>query len=79
MKLVESQEDQKYKYMVCEYCDGGDLLSYQAKQKDQVFALERGSEIMSQVIKGLEELHREQYLHRDIKSTNILIKYENGK
>ena len=79
MRLVQAEEDEKYKYMLCEYCDGGDLLTYQAKQKNQVFQLDRAIEILAQVIIGLEELHREEYLHRDIKSTNILIKNENGK
>ena len=41
MKLYDSFEDEKYKYMQCEYCDGGDLLNLQSKQKGQVFNLER--------------------------------------
>jgi len=34
---------------------------------------------LSQVIKGLEMLHSEGYLHRDIKPQNVLIKNENGR
>ena len=65
--------------MLCEYCDGGDLLNLQAKQPGQIFTLERTTEILSHVIHGLELLHKEDYLHRDIKSQNILIKAEGGK
>jgi serine/threonine protein kinase len=34
---------------------------------------------MAEVIKGLYDLHQAGYLHRDIKSQNILIKTEKGK
>lgn len=43
MKLIDSDEDEKYKYMLCEYCEGGDLLNLQAKQPGQVFSLERAT------------------------------------
>lgn len=43
MKLIESDSDDKYKYMLCQYCDGGDLLNLQAKQPGQVFTLERST------------------------------------
>ena len=39
MKLYNTEEDENYKYLVCEYCDGGDLLNFQAKQPGKVFAL----------------------------------------
>lgn len=64
---------------MCEYCDGGDLLNLQAKQNGKVFTLEKATEIMAEVIKGLYDLHQAGYLHRDIKSQNILIKTENNK
>ena len=59
MKLIESDSDDKYKYMLCQYCDGGDLLNLQAKQPGQVFTLDRATEILSHVIIGLELLHKE--------------------
>ena len=51
----------------------------QAKQPGKVFTLEKATEILAEVIKGLYDLHEAGYLHRDIKSQNILIKTENGK
>lgn len=53
MKLHSANEDKKFKYMVCEYCDGGDIISVQSKQPNRVFTLEKASEILSFVIRGL--------------------------
>lgn len=39
MKLYDTQEDETFQYLFCEYCDGGDLLNYQAKQPGRVFTL----------------------------------------
>ena len=79
IKLYDVNYDESYIYLVLEYCDGGDLINYQAKLKDRVFALSKATEVLSEVIIGLEQLHKEGYLHRDIKSQNVLIKNENGK
>ena len=74
MELLGFEEDDNFLYFICEYCDGGDLLNYQAKQPNKVFTIKRAAEIMSEVIKGLELLHHLGYLHRDIKSQNIILK-----
>lgn len=79
MKMYSVEEDDYYKYLICEYCNGGDLLNYQAKQPGKVFNLNDAVHILSDVIRGLEELHLNKYLHRDIKSQNILVSSdENG-
>ena len=74
MRLYETREDEAFKYLFCEYCNGGDLLNYQAKQTDRVFKLEKALQVSAEIIKGLYELHKKGYLHRDIKSQNILVK-----
>lgn len=74
MELLDFEEDENYQYFICEYCDGGDLLNAQAKQPNKVFELKKATEIMAEVIHGLELLHSMGYLHRDIKSQNILLK-----
>lgn len=79
MKLHRTDEDPKFKYMVCEYCDGGDVITVQSKQPNRVFTLEKASHILSFVIKGLYCLHNAGFVHRDIKAENILMKTENGK
>ena len=79
MELYAYEEDQNYKYFVCEYCDGGDLLNYQSKQPNKVFDLKTATKILSEVIQGLEVLHSKGYLHRDIKPQNILLKKQANK
>ena len=79
IKLYDVEEDDSYIYLVLEYCNGGDLVNYQAKLKDKVFPLDKATEVLTEVIIGLETLHKEGYLHRDIKSQNVLIKNEKGK
>lgn len=74
MGLLETEEDYDNIYFICEYCDGGDLLNYQAKQPNKVFELNTAAKLLSEVILGLEVLHTEGYLHRDIKPQNILLK-----
>jgi serine/threonine protein kinase len=41
---------------------------------DRVFPLEIAVEVLADVIRGLEYLHGKSYLHRDIKTQNILVK-----
>lgn len=79
IKLYDVSEDEQSIYLLLEYCDGGDLINYQAKLKDRVFGLQKATEVLAEVIIGLEQLHQEGYLHRDIKSQNVLIKTEHGK
>jgi serine/threonine protein kinase len=79
IRLYDVKEDENYIYLVLEYCDGGDLINYQAKLKDRVFTLDKATEVLAEVINGLEELHKNGYLHRDIKSQNVLIKKEGNK
>ena len=74
MRMYGVEEDDKNTYLVFEYCDGGDLMNYQAKQPRKVFNLDEATEILVDVIYGLEQLHSSDYLHRDIKPQNILIK-----
>lgn len=79
IKLYDVFEDETSIYLALEYCDGGDLINYQAKLPNRVFSLAKATEVLAEVIIGLEQLHQEGYLHRDIKSQNVLIKNENGK
>lgn len=64
--------------MVLEYCDGGNLLTYQSKLKNKTFPLAEALEILVEVMKGLRLVHEFNYIHRDIKSENVLIKTTEG-
>jgi len=63
-----------YYFMVLEYCDLGNPLTHQAKIKTKCFPLKEGLEILSQIMHGLRVIHEKNYIHRDIKSENVLIK-----
>ena len=43
MQLMAFEEDEKFKYMVCEYCNGGDLLNHQAKQPNKIYKLDQAT------------------------------------
>ena len=73
MRLYTYQDEEKYLYLIMEYCNGGDLKKDQVKQPNKVYTLENASAILSDVIRGLEIVHEEGYLHRDIKIDNILV------
>ncbi|ODV61398.1 putative serine/threonine protein kinase SPS1, partial [Ascoidea rubescens DSM 1968] len=58
-------------WIVMEYCGGGscaDLLKYHKKLNEDVVSF-----IIRDTLKGLEYLHFEKKIHRDIKSANILL------
>lgn len=40
---------------------------------NRVVPLRKTLEIISQVIKGLQEIHEKGYLHRDMKPENVLV------
>jgi len=43
IKLYEVSEDKDSIYLLLEYCDGGDLINYQAKLKDRVFTIDKAT------------------------------------
>ena len=43
IKLHEVKKDQEFYYFVLEFCEGGDLINYQAKLKDKVFNLSKAT------------------------------------
>lgn len=67
-----SKETDKYIYLVIEYCNGGDLMKNISKQPNKVYSLKKTTQILADVLKGLEVVHLKGYLHRDIKADNIL-------
>jgi len=53
IRLEDVEEDDSFIYLLLEYCDGGDLVNYQAKLKDKVFSLDKATEVLAEVILGL--------------------------
>lgn len=57
-------------YFVMEYISGGDLQRFKGTALPPVFALN----IIEQVAKALQALHKRKILHRDVKPANILFR-----
>lgn len=50
------------------------------KQVDKIYQLNETATVLADVIRGLEVVHKNGYLHRDIKIDNILVHVDaNGK
>jgi serine/threonine protein kinase len=43
IKLYDVQEDENSIYLLLEYCDGGDLINYQAKLNNKVFSIDKAT------------------------------------
>ncbi|CAD8122541.1 unnamed protein product [Paramecium sonneborni] len=66
-------------YLIIEYCEGGDLRHLLTHQPNQRFSESAAVAIISQTIQGLTELLHKNYMHRDIKPDNILLKQNTYK
>lgn len=51
-----------------EYCEMGNLLTYQSRLPGKTFPLSQAIQVIVEVMKGLKEIHGKGFVHRDIKS-----------
>ncbi|CAD8142788.1 unnamed protein product [Paramecium pentaurelia] len=70
MKVYEIFETKNNTYIICEYCNEGDLANILEKTN---FTQTEIINIFLQVAKGVKALHDQKIIHRDIKPANILI------
>ena len=68
---VESFEDQKYLYIVMEYCEGQEMFLY-LEEKEQ-FTEKNAASTMYKVLEGLNHVHSIGVVHRDLKPENIMM------
>lgn len=55
-------------FIILEFCDQGNLLTYQARLPGKIFPLEQALRVLVEILKGLRCIHEKNFIHRDIKS-----------
>lgn len=73
VKLLEVFETETAIYLVMEYLDRGDLYTLLKSQKKGRLSEPQTKSLFSQLLKGLEYIHCQGILHRDIKLDNVLL------
>ena len=71
VKILDLTDIENDKYIVYEYCNGGDLRRYLRYFKR--FDERAVQYLLVQVLTGLNELHSKKIIHHDIKPENILV------
>ena len=80
IKLYEIKQTLNNFYLVFELCNGGGLsncLERYMKYNGKPFTQEIVQHIMKQIVSGIQYLHNNKILHRDLKLDNILISFDN--
>ncbi|CAK70994.1 unnamed protein product (macronuclear) [Paramecium tetraurelia] len=72
IEFYEAFEDAKYRFIVLEYCDSGDL-DNQLKNPKFKITEQDAIGIFKQILKGLRDLHAKHIIHRDLKTQNIMV------
>ena len=71
VKIIDLTEIENNKYIVYEFCNGGDLRRYLRYFK--TFDERTIQYVMSQILNGLSELHAKHIIHHDLKPENVLV------
>ena len=74
IKLYEVFEDDKFFYLIIEYCDGGELLHRirERNEKGNPYKEKEIAEIFKEIISAIAYCHDNNVVHRDLKLENIL-------
>uniref|UniRef100_A0A8C5Q4M1 Protein kinase domain-containing protein n=1 Tax=Leptobrachium leishanense TaxID=445787 RepID=A0A8C5Q4M1_9ANUR len=75
VNMFASFQNMHYTFFVMEYAAGGDLYTHLEKSSG-VFPLSRATFYTACVVLGLEYLHQEKIIHRDVKLENIVLDHQ---
>jgi len=64
---------EKKVYLIMEYMEGGDLLTYIQSKKNKKLKEPAARKLFTQIISGVEYIHSKGIFHRDLKPDNILM------
>ena len=80
VNIMSCAEDQNYFYMEMEYCATGDLSRCLWQNKNYLYSERTIKQISTQLLSGLQALHKKGIIHCNLKPSNILIdEYGNVK
>ena len=79
VKIFDYFQDSEYMYIVMEYAPEGDLEEYIGSKynKGKLVSNKFIDTVLYQINEGLSVLHKKNIIHRDIKTSNILVFNEN--
>eukprot|EP00913_Durusdinium_trenchii_P017765 g16692.t1 len=66
-------EDDRYIYMLLEFCGGGTLRSLCQAQPAKRLAEPDAARLIFQILQGVDHMHSHGFVHRDLKADNILL------
>ena len=75
-KILETFEDEQFYFIIMEYINGGNLFSYVKKRRK--LSEKVAKFLFRQIILGINHIHSNLIVHRDIKLENILIDMNNN-
>merc|ERR1719427_1321221 len=71
VKLLYSFQDDKYLYLVMEYCGGGDLMTI--LMREDILSESQTRFYMAELACAINSVHELKFVHRDLKPDNVLI------
>merc|ERR1719397_1990580 len=71
VKLLYSFQDDKYLYLVMEYCGGGDLMTI--LMREDILTIPQARFYISELACAINSVHELKFVHRDLKPDNVLI------
>ncbi|KAJ8324495.1 hypothetical protein QVD99_002515 [Batrachochytrium dendrobatidis] len=73
LELYNYFEDAKCVYLIMEFCKNGELFAYIHKRPHFVLSEPEARGILMQLVRGLQYMHSNNILHRDLKLSNLLL------
>jgi eukaryotic-like serine/threonine-protein kinase len=75
VRLQASGRDEKLLWLAMDWIDGVPISNWIAKARagQTLLPMEQIRQAMTQIVSGLQYLHRQQIIHRDLKPSNILV------